>query len=532
MWRIVALSAVLISLLGSSARAQSPAARFQFQTVALSEWAAPGSGAGVTYGPSLGPPSLAGGQVVFFAHALSGPGVDITNNLAIYAGPPGAVQLAARRGAQAPDTPQGVRFFQFGFPRVNADGLVAFESQLTGPGVVIGENQNLRGIWSGPVGAPRLVAREGDPAPGTPDGVRYLVLQSGLRDLNDRGEVSFSGQVTGPGVTFANDSALWAGPRGGVQLVARDGSPAPGTSGGVNYGSFQFGVIHLNNSGQTAFENGLAGPVNGSNNHAIFYGPPGDVRLAVRLGQQAAGLPEGLRYESARNPRLNDAGQIAFAGVAGGKSAVWAGLPGALELVAYGETRAPGTPDGVTYYLMDSPTLSSSGQVAFRSALRGPGTNQNDTGIFAGTPGSVRLVARNGQDAPGTDPVVRFANPENFAINGAGQVVFLSPLAGAGITTANDYGIWAYDPVEGLALVAREGHPFDVGGGELRTISLLQLLSGESLTDAGQFGFAADFTDGSSGVFVTVVPEPGAATLLVLASVTMLLPGQRRMRPA
>jgi len=511
----------------STANAQpAPRRNFQFQTVALSEWAAPGTEPGVTYGPTFFAPLLADRQVLFFAPTLSGAGVDNTNNLGLFAGPAEAVRLAARNGAQAPDTPPGVRYQGIEAPRVNPAGSVAFGSQLAGPGVVIGEN--LRGIWTGPVGAPRLVAREGEAAPGTPDGVRYVVLQSGLRDLNDRGDVAFSGQLTGAGVDSSNDSGLWAGPRGAVQLVAREGERAPGTGGNVSYGSFQFGVITVNNSGQTVFENGLTNGVNASNNHAIFYGPPGDVRLAVRLGQQAAGLPAGARYESARTPTINDAGHIAFTGVAGGNSAIWAGAPDALQLVAYGGTQAPGAPEGVTYYLMGPALLSSSGGIAFTSGLRGPGTGDNDAGLFAGTAGSVSLVARTGDAAPGTEPGVRFDDPENFAINGAGQVVFQSPLTGQGLTDANDRGIWAFDPAAGLALVVREGEPFDVGGGELRTIRELQFVGREGLTDAGRFGFAATFTDGSAGVFVTVVPEPAPVAIAVVAAGAVAFLRRRR----
>jgi hypothetical protein len=453
--------------------------------------------------------------------------VDNSNNLAVFAGPPGAVQLAARAGAQAPDTPAGVRYQGFEFPRLNAQGYVALGSQLTGPGVSL---ENLRGIFSGPAGAPRLVAREGEAAPGTADGVRYVVLQSGLRDLNDRGDVAFSGQLAGTGVGFGNDSGLWAGPRGGIQLLAREGDRAPGTGGNVSYDSFHFGTVSMNNAGQTVFESGLTNGVNAGNNHAIFYGPPGDVRLAVRLGQQAAGLPDGMRYEVARFPMINDIGVIAFKGVAGGNDGVWVGPPGAFQLIAYGGTRAPDTPDGVTYDLLGSPVLSSTGGVAFVAGLDGPGTGDHDAGLFAGRPGAVGLIARTGQPAPGTEGDVRFANPENFALNREDQVVFLSSLTGSAVNSANDYGIWAFDPGSGLTLVAREGELFDVGGGDLRTVRQLQFLGGEGLTEAGRFGFAADFTDGSSGVFVTIVPEPSSLGAGAVAAVMATLLRQRARR--
>ena len=519
--------AVVVAPVGVSVQAQLPPPRFPFQAVALSGRAAPGTETGVTYGPRINAASrISGaGQVSFFAQPLVGPGVVANqNDLALFAGAFGDVRLVARMDSQAPDTPAGVLYSSFGsMPLINSAGNVAFGAQLKGPGVVIGENIN--GIWAGPRDSVRLIAREGEPAPGLPEGVRYVVLQTGLRDWNDVGDLAFSGQVAGPGVTSANDSAAWAGRPGNIQLVARDGSPAPGTSGGVNYGSFQFAVIHINNSGQTVFENGLTGLVNASNNRAIFFGPPGNVQLAARLGQQAAGLPAGVRYETMRFPQINDTGQIVFTGHAGGNAGIWAGVPGAFQLVAYGGAQAPGTPPGVNYYLMANPIISSSGGVAFPAALRDSNGEDLGGGLFAGMPGSVKLIARRGDGAAGTGPGITFQGSENFALNGAGQVVFLASLIGPGVTSANDYGIWTTDPLAPagpLVLLAREGLPFDVGGGEFRTIDQLQFIGGHGLNDAGQITFVATFTDGSGGVFVTPVPEPGLGAVAAASAILLL----------
>ena len=105
-------ASVSLAAATSTANAQpAPRRNFQFQTVALSEWAAPGTEPGVTYGPTLFAPLLGEGQVLFFANSLSGAGVDNTNNQAFFAGPAGGVQLAARRGAQQTPTLHGVGVF-------------------------------------------------------------------------------------------------------------------------------------------------------------------------------------------------------------------------------------------------------------------------------------------------------------------------------------------------------------------------------------------------------------------------------------
>jgi MYXO-CTERM domain-containing protein len=79
--------------------------------------------------------------------------------------------------------------------------------------------------------------------------------------------------------------------------------------------------------------------------------------------------------------------------------------------------------------------------------------------------------------------------------------------------------------------VALEGRPFDVGGGELKTVSRVDLVERPDqlryvLNDRGQLRFMAFFTDGTSGVFLATVPEPGGAALVLAA----LLPLVRRRR--
>src|SRR5690606_21504316 len=74
-------------------------------------------------------------------------------------------------------------------------------------------------IYAGPLAAPQLVAREGGAAPGMPAGVSYSFL--GVPILTDSGHLVYSARVTGSGVTLANDRAIYAGPLAAPQLVAR-----------------------------------------------------------------------------------------------------------------------------------------------------------------------------------------------------------------------------------------------------------------------------------------------------------------------
>ena len=84
-------------------------------------------------------------------------------------------------------------------------------------------------------------------------------------------------------------------------------------------------------------------------------------------------------------------------------SSMWVGKPGSVGLVARAGQVAPGT-GGLRYFDfggdIDSyrtPALSPAGEVAFTSTL--VDEQQSVTAVFAGKPGNVRLVVREGDHA-------------------------------------------------------------------------------------------------------------------------------------
>jgi len=78
-----------------------------------------------------------------------------------------------------------------------------------------------------------VVAKTGDQAPGTPIETTFTGL--GLPKINNAGEVIFNSNLTGTGVTSANNYGIWAGLPGAAQLLVRAGDPAPGTAPGVTF---------------------------------------------------------------------------------------------------------------------------------------------------------------------------------------------------------------------------------------------------------------------------------------------------------
>ena len=94
----------------------------------------------------------------------------------------------------------------------------------------------------------RTVAFSGTLAPGTPEGV--LFSSFGRPALNNAGQTAFVGSLTGTEVDRAFDSGIWSeGGGSGLALVAREGNEAPGTPEGVHFRSLTTRLALLNNAG-------------------------------------------------------------------------------------------------------------------------------------------------------------------------------------------------------------------------------------------------------------------------------------------
>ena len=152
--------------------------------------------------------------------------------------------------------------------------------------------------------------------------------------------------------------------------------------------------------------------------------------------------------------------------------------------------------------------LNGAGQTAFRG-FTGPGSS----GIWSEGSGTLSLIARPGDPAPGTGAGVVFAGLGNPGLNDTGQTTFWGVVGGPGVNSTNDTGIWAEDPDGLLTLVAREGDLLEVAPGDQRTFAFLNLILGSGgedgkssgFNDQGEVAFQALFTDGASGVFVATI---------------------------
>ncbi len=529
----------------------------------------PDQGAGVHFS-GFGVPTVNTAGQVAFSGLLTGPGVGSSNNAGIWTTVGGTPAVLAREGTDGPAGPglgAGVHFSVSAIfaPQVlNSTGEAAFIGTVTGGGV---DGTNFRGIWTTAGGTLAAVARtgtDGQLGPGMDPGVHFSTLID--RVFNAAGNVAFQGELTGTDVDTTNRRGIWINAGGSLAVVARTGSDGPGPNLGAGVNFTAFSGPTLNAAGQVAFYGELTGDgVDGTNHRGIWTNAGGSLAVVARTGSDGPGpgLGAGVHFNELGPPVLNSTGAVAFTGGLGlgagvdstNNRGIWTTTGGSLAAVARkgtdGDT-GPGQGAGVQFNFFKSPVLNSAGEIAFHATLMGEGVDlTNNEGIWTTTGGTLAPVAREGTDGnlgPGLGTGVVFGTGafpfgDSFftpTINGAGEVAFAGIVTGTGVDSTNDRGLWASTGGT-LQLIVREGDLFDVDPGagvDLRTISLIGFsgdVGGEdgrslSLNDNGLLAFELRFTDGSSGIFTALVPEPASVALLGLAAPLLCFRGRGRGR--
>lgn len=401
----------------------------------------------------------------------------------------------------------------------------------------------------------RTVAFSGDPAPGTAADVFFrnfsMVGTSQLMSsaLAANGKVTFWATLEdlAPGLmSSGRDNGIWTERDGTLELIAREGDHAPGTSSVPFSGSRMFWT-GFNSSGRIALNAGLSSG-NLSTDTGIWSEGPGTLTLLAREGSQAPGFPSGVNFADLGSccsfpeshlPALNDLGQTAFearltTGVGGVTNStaegIWMG-GSTVSLVVRAGDQAPGLPTGATFRTFSNPRLNNANQIAFTSSLNtgsGGVTTANDRVIWSGDPSSLSIVVREGDQAPGTPVGALFSpafddtfNYDGVFFNNLGQTLFVGGLivGGGGVTSSNDRGIWS-NSSGSLALIAREGSqaPGVPAGAVFSSLSSSNV---SAFNDAGQVAIIADLVVGLGGVTSTndagIWYQDGGGTLDLLA---------------
>jgi hypothetical protein len=394
-------------------------------------------------------------------------------------------------------------------------------------GSVIGANS---GFWSSVSGSLTPLAVSGSQAPGMPAGDLFRIVDTNI-SANASGQVAFRG--------FPNTAAqgIWSQKSGSLSVVALSNQQAPGTPNGFVF--LGFGSPAIDDQSHIAVLGTLQGTAPAASDRGIWREDGSGLHLVALKGDQPSGAGTGVRYLTFSDPLLNGQGQLAFAGTLSGAGVtlandrgIWSDRSGSMQLLWRTGDQAAGVAPGISYSSFDSIRLNGNGQMAFLGGLAGSGvTSSTDHAIWGeNNGGALRVVAREGDPAPGLAAGFAFGSFGFISMNDVGQVVLDADLSGPGLDLSNNHGIWATDRNGVLRLLARYGDMFEVAPGDSRRIQWLRYTG---LSISGQILFSAHFTDGTSGIFVSdafAVPEPAASGLLVSAALGALSMRRRRTR--
>lgn len=308
----------------------------------------PGTASGVIFSRFPEDPALNAKGEVLFKSLLSGIGVGLGNNDAIYRD----ANLIVRSGDDAPGTGSSMTFFRLGPSAMNNNGAVAFHGSLS--------HRYDEAIYIAKYGL-NLIARVQTEAPGT-GGEKFARL--GAPALNNARDVAFSSYITGPSTSGAPAQAIYKN----RSLVARTGNAAPGAGTGVSFSYFpvQLGSPNLNDAGQVAFQARLIGTdVTDRNNQAIYR----DAILLARSGDAAPGAGSGVNFSELALRAFNNSGEVAFQAVLSGNGVTSANNQAIYRnsslIARTGDAvRAPGN-GGARFLSFASPIMNAGGLVAF-----------------------------------------------------------------------------------------------------------------------------------------------------------------------
>jgi len=369
---------------------------------------------------------------------------------------------------------------------------------------VVGENGRVgytlgNGLIDDAPGAQQILATVNGQVPGLPAGVQfheYTFGDSGTFPpyfgMTPSGVFVLPAVLKGTGIvnsgtTNINDQAVLRGPASNFQPIAQAGGAAPGLPAGYIFAgqlTRRFDTV-INRNGITAIRARAVlwnppSPFPLQNADGIWlHDPAGGLQLAVTAVSQGvnprgdfAPGTDGARFTSiTMGPSINDEGDIAFAANTfnfaaspPNKSGIWSGPTNDLHPVHLFNAPVPGLP-GVTFdnpYASQPVKLGAGRTVCFLSVLAGAGvTTANNVGLFIGTStNDARLLARNGTQAPGLPAGINFNSlvSDGVVIFGTNRVALKTGISGPGVTAGvNDGGLWITDDQGNLQLVARIG---------------------------------------------------------------------------
>jgi hypothetical protein len=377
----------------------------------------------------------------------------------------------AHVGDPVPGIP-GATFYYFYPPKIDGAGNVLLVAWMVGPGI---DDSNRCSIWYGPPGAIEMIARDGDQAPGMAPGVVFVNVTL-WAVVSETGLIAFSAYVAGPGiVAYENDGVVYCGYPGAFQKVMQTGVPVAEIGPDVYLDGTCAPGAGLTDNGTLFIGADICGPGLDPFARAYWLGSADDLELVIWDGMPFSGCPEcepGVILEWSSWIAFNDAGEMAFNGCMSGPGidwsndeARWQGPPGNWEML---HREGDAVPEFGARVKIRSATglmyaLNAYGDKVSRIRLYGPGiTEANDWVLLAGyaEDAEMGVLARDGDPVPAAGEDVYVAFAAGGIIDNLRQVLYRLTLGGPSIDDSNRYAVY-YGPYEDTRMILRDGEPAD-----------------------------------------------------------------------
>lgn len=481
--------------------------------------------AGVSDGlfSTFGPPAIDAMNDVAFRATIKGSndaaGINTANNSGIWIYNTVSGTLIARTGDPANTAPgtNGALFTKLSDPVLAGNGALAFIGKLK-VGTGDATKANSIGVWRHVGGTTTLVCRA-DGGFGTAKFTDFHEIA-----IDERGYVSLladmkdAPNVRGTALTFLGTdnsgtfSPIFYFTGGGKKPTVL--KPAPNVAGqGRTVDPIQGRLVDLF-------------PMPGAGQTLTVFSPTAAGFIGSTILKTGDTHPAGGDFDTFGPPAVNAGGTCAFrytdqigsagltaknnTGIAVHDSSVFTGL----AFTGSAANDRSGAASNMLYAKLGEPVLNNHDRVAFIGTLAngvGGATSSTNTGVWSNADGTLKLIAREGDEAPGYGGG-KFAKFDQIVLPDVGGVAMLATVSG--VSATRNQGVWAVASDGTLTCVVREGDVLLVNGTSkiVKKLGIFQVapgVMGQSRSfdaSTGALAYLATFTDGTSAICKATLP--------------------------
>jgi cyclophilin family peptidyl-prolyl cis-trans isomerase len=294
----------------------------------------------------------------------------------------------------------------------DTDGVAFYSTLTTSKSNPVITAANDAGIWANEgTDTLTLIAQTGTPAVPGLAGAEFSALSSPV--YNQTNGVAFEGTLKAGlgGVTAKNELSVWSTSTGTLQLVAREGDPAPG---GTTFSTFTaLGLLDGNTNEDVIVIGTMAAGtgVTASSNTGIWEGTlENNLALKLRTGDMVGGetistltldSTQPLVQGQTRNFASNTGDLALLATFTNKTTGIVTSFSGVPALAYKVGSTAPISTGTATFAKFDSPIINNSDHLAFEATVANGGvTAATSAGIWSTDTGTLQLVAQTGSSAP------------------------------------------------------------------------------------------------------------------------------------